>query len=33
MPEAVKFPAFALYKDLHWETPELLFSGNLSSFL
>ena len=25
MPEAVKFPAFALYKDLPLEIPESLF--------
>jgi len=33
MPEAVKFPAFALYKDLPLEIPESLFSGSLSLFL
>ena len=31
MPEAVKFPAFALYKDLPLEIPESLF--RLSRFL
>lgn len=33
MPEAVKFPAFALYKDLPLEIPESLFSVSSPLFL